>query len=232
VTASGVPEGREAGAPAAAREIIEAGRALHRARLIAGAAGNLSTRLEGDSVLITRSGTDKGRLCAEDLVRVPLSGGGGGAPQRERPGEVHGVAAAGPASSEWPFHRAIYLARPDVGGVVHTHAPALVALCERGLRIEETLPEVPLATGPITSVPRLPSGSEELAAAVGGAAGEGAGVILLRGHGAVAVGSTVREAVGRMELAELAAYTVLLSQDGVPERSDLLEDLLAEVRRG
>ncbi len=35
--------------------------------------------------------------------------------------------------------------------------------------------------------------------------------MLLRRHGAVAVGRTLREAADRMELAELSAYAVLLS---------------------
>ena len=40
-------------------------------------------------------------------------------------------------------------------------------------------------------------------------------MILLKNHGAVSVGVDLDDAVNRMELAELSAYTVLLSQDRV-----------------
>ena len=101
-----------------------------------------------------------------------------------------------------------------MGGVVHTHAPALVAAGIRDLDIAGTLPEVSLATGDIVTLPLLESGSEELGTAVGAAVERGAGVILLRRHGAIAVGADLAEAVNRMELAELAAYAALMAEEG------------------
>jgi len=195
-----------------ARRLVAAGRDLHAAGLIAGLAGNLSVRTDQDTILITPTGTHKGHLGQQEILELSLSA---------TPEEASAV------SSEFPFHRAIYLARSDVGGVVHTHAPALIAVGIRGLDIAAGLPEVTLATGDIARVPLLDSGSEALASAVGEAVSAGAGVLLLHRHGAISVGRDLDEAVHRMELAELAAYAVLLAEDGGEAVDHSRMDLLA-----
>ena len=189
--------------PPVAEDLCHAGRQLHEQGLIAGQAGNLSVRLDEDRLLITPRGRNKGRLQPQDMVTLPL----------ER--QDHGEGTE--ASTELPFHRACYLASDEVGAVVHTHAPALTAVGIRSLDVNSTLPELALAVGPIVLVDFVPSGSEQLGMATGGAVAEGAGVILLKNHGAVSVGADLDDAVNRMELAELAAYTVLLSQDRVDD---------------
>ena len=202
-----------------ARKIVAVGRRLYEAGLVGGLAGNFSARLSEESVLITPTGAHKGRLTPESILELDL----GATPDE-----------AARASTEFPFHRAAYRALNEIGGVVHTHAPALVACGLRDLEISEYLPEVSLATAAIVTVPLLDSGSEELGQAVGAAVLSGAGVVLLRNHGAVAVGETVEQAAYRMELAELAAYAVLLGVDGggavVAERVQrLLSDQLPEL---
>jgi L-fuculose-phosphate aldolase len=198
-TTSGTGASSSDEASARARDMVEAGRALHAAGLIAGLAGNLSVRVDEHTLVITPTATHKGRLEAEQMLEIPLAA----MPEQ-----------AAAASSEFPFHREAYRARADVGAVVHTHAPALIAVGVRGLDIAALLPEVTLATGAVVTVPLLESGAEALASAVGAAVAGGAGVVLLRRHGAVTVGRDLNEAVHRMELAELAAYAVLLAEDG------------------
>jgi ribulose-5-phosphate 4-epimerase/fuculose-1-phosphate aldolase len=175
--------------------VIAVGQELHEAGLVAGTAGNLSARLAADRMLITAAGSHLGRLEASSLVEVSVS---------------EGTDSPAHASSELPFHRAAYEADRGVEAVVHTHGPALVAAGLRGLDITKALPEVALGTGPMVTLPPAESGSTELARAVRDAVAAGGGVLLLRGHGAVAVGRTVRKAADRMELAELSAYAVLL----------------------
>ena len=68
--------------------------------------------------------------------------------------------------------------------------------------------------------------------AVGAAVQGGAGVVLLLRHGAVTVGRDVREATNRMELAELAAYAVLLAEDGAAAvESSRVEQLARRLAR-
>ena len=215
----------------ASTRICASGRELHRQGLIGGVAGNLSVRLEDGSILITRAGTHKGHLEPVDLVTV---------------GPAEGDPSEG-ASSELPLHRACYDADPSIGAVVHSHAPALTAVGLKDLAVPEHLPELELATGGWATIALLPSGSRELGmsvaealhppgladSATGGAARAGTGVLLLRNHGAVTVGATLDMAMHRMELAELAAYTILLSEDGIaPGVMDRVSQLVARLSHG
>src|SRR5262245_31522612 len=74
--------------------------------------GNLSILDANGDLWITPAGVDKGALTPEDIVCVHADGTLEG---RHRP------------SSEYPFHRMIYAARPDVRALVHAHPPALVS---------------------------------------------------------------------------------------------------------
>lgn len=202
-------------------ELCRTGRRLYRSGLVAGTAGNFSVRLAVDTedrrtaredeprgtggpsgsggsvLLVTPRGAHKGRLSPEDLVRLPLEGA------TER--------ALARATTELPLHRAIYRTSPSVRVVLHTHAPCLTALGLRELSLESHLPEVEAAVGRIRTIPFAPSGTDELGRAAAAAVDEGAAVLVLRRHGALAVGRDLEEAENRMELAELSARTVLLA---------------------
>ena len=106
--------------------------------------------------------------------------------------------------SERFIHAAIFAARPDVMGIVHSHSPALIPF---------TITDVPLrpvwhmssflgtGTGLYDSQ-RLSGDTDLLVKTIelGGALAESLGdkpVVLMRGHGSVTVGRTVREAVYR-----------------------------------
>lgn len=174
--------------------ICRIAKSMHDAGLIAGRAGNLSARI-GDTILITPRGARKDTLHPSDLVAVRLD-------SDETPAR---------ASTELPLHRAAYAASPDVKAVLHAHAPALIAAGLRGLDLTSRLPELTEAVGPFAAVEFAPSGSEELGRAVGAAVAGGAVIVLLYGHGVVAVGSDLDEAYDRLELAETSAYAMLLA---------------------
>lgn len=176
--------------------ICRIGKNMHGAGLIAGRAGNLSARI-ADTILITPRGTRKDTLRPTDLVAVRLDSD----------------ETSTRASTELPLHRSAYLANPDVGAVLHAHAPALIAAGLRELDLTARLPELAEAVGLFATVDFAPSGSEELGRAVGAAVADGAVIVLLYGHGVVAVGSDLDEAYDRLELAELAAHAVLMAQE-------------------
>ena len=56
---------------------------------------------------------DKGGLQRDDIVCMAGDGTNGSGSRQP--------------SSEYPFHRAIYTARPDLAAIIHAHPPALVA---------------------------------------------------------------------------------------------------------
>ncbi len=185
------------------------GERLSHAGLIAGSSGNLSARLnDHTTVYITPHASNKAFLRRSDLTRVSLDDD---EVDRER------------VSVEYPMHRACYLADDSIGAVIHTHAPALTAVGILGLDCAEVLPEIKHSFGTIGCIPYAPSGSQELANAVGNAVRQGAKLVILKRHGAVSVGADLPEACDRMELGELSAKTVLLA---VGDRGPRLADQL------
>ncbi len=71
-----------------------------------GTAGNASVRL-GDGMLITPSALPVAEMKADSMVRMDLEGK---------------VLQGGKPSSEWRFHRDIFVARPEICAVLHMHS--------------------------------------------------------------------------------------------------------------
>src|ERR1700678_4098550 len=99
-------------------EIMRTMERIYRYRMTTTSGGNLSIRAPNGDIWITPTRVDKGSLRREDIVRVCADG------------RCEGLY---PPSSELPFHKAIYQQRPDLGGIIHAHAVALVAfsVCRR-----------------------------------------------------------------------------------------------------
>jgi ribulose-5-phosphate 4-epimerase/fuculose-1-phosphate aldolase len=91
------------------------------------------------------------------------------------------------------LHQAIYKTRPDVKAVFHFHSPAVILLSVIGQSVRPMhnysaifYEGVPLYTG--TGQVESPSRAGEMAKLLGGAK-----ALMLRGHGAVVVGQSIRE---------------------------------------
>ena len=147
------------------RKICQAARQIAQAGYVAANDGNLSARCSDGGVLITPSGVYKGDLEEDMLLEVDLEG--------------RVLSGTGRPSSESPMHLALYRTRPEVGGVVHTHAPYSVFSANLGEDLTEPITaDWALLLGPVPALPWLPLGTEELAGAVARAA-EGHSAALL-----------------------------------------------------
>ena len=93
-------------------EIVRTMERIYHYRMTTTSGGNLSLREASGDIWVTPARVDKGSLRADDIVCVRADGS---------------VEGRHPPSSEFPFHRAIYEARPDIRGIVHAHSTALVA---------------------------------------------------------------------------------------------------------
>ncbi len=176
--------------------LMDAGRRLGESSLNAGTAGNLSARFADGRVVITRRRTRKSSLTIDDFVVVDPD-------YREIPAAV---------STEYRLHLAAYRADSGVTAVIHAHSPALTALGLRRSSFPPILPELEAVVGSIVINPYEPSGSQRLADDVGRAVARGAGIVILKRHGIVAVGASVAHALDRVELGENAARTILLAE--------------------
>jgi L-fuculose-phosphate aldolase len=177
--------------------LVEAGRGLHALGMMAGAAGNLSARLDAGRILITPSGAAKGRLKPADLLIIDLDG-------RLLEGE-------GRPSAETAMHTAVYKRYPAVQAVCHAHPVKAGALSAAHKPIPvDTMPEALFALGDIPCVPFIPSATPELGEAVAEALADADGCLLFN-HGAVTIGRSVDAARGKMEILEALADTAILT---------------------
>lgn len=91
--------------------LVEVSRQFYQLGWMAGTAGNLSARVEDGSFWITASGKQKGKLAADDFVRVSLMG-----ELLETPNPDN------KPSAETSIHQAIYSCFPDAKACYHVHS--------------------------------------------------------------------------------------------------------------
>lgn len=124
------------------------------------------------------------------------------------------ISGDGTAHSEFPIHTEVMAARPDVGGVVHTHPPHSVALAASGQPLRPVShaanyfvpPTVPSYTGTADLIL-----TRELGRSVALTLGDARALFLVN-HGIVAVGETLQQATVAAILLERACEQQLLTQ--------------------
>lgn len=198
--------------------IVAQVRALDAAGLNRGASGNLSVRA-GEAMLITPSGVPPAALEPVQIARMPLDAEDGTWEGPLKP------------SSEWRFHRDLLRARPELGAVVHTHAPWSTVLAVARRPIPAVHYMIAAFGGPVIRVADYACyGTAELSAAVMRAM-EGRFGCLMANHGMLTAAPTLARAVWLAHELEALAhqhYHALLIGGG----HVLGEAELSEVARG
>ncbi|HPA58394.1 MAG TPA: class II aldolase/adducin family protein [Synergistales bacterium] len=170
-------------------EIVLFGRKLLESGLVTGTGGNLSVR-SGRFAALSPSGVEYGLMKPEDVVVVDMDG-------RVKDGRLK-------PTSEMSLHLALYLSRPDIAAVVHTHSPYACVMACLGREIPVFHYLVALAGRKIPVAPYACFGTPELARSAAGSMGDGKAV-LLANHGMVSVGRSLSEAFRIAETVEFAA---------------------------
>ncbi|SDQ16314.1 L-ribulose-5-phosphate 4-epimerase [Quadrisphaera sp. DSM 44207] len=174
---------------------------LTRYQLVTWTSGNVSARVPGEDLFVIKaSGVSYAELTWEGVVVCDLDGA-----------LVDGLLAP---SSDTAAHAFVYRARPEVGGVVHTHSPYATAWAARG----EEVPCVLTAMadefgGPIPVGPFALIGDDSIGRGiVETLAGSRSPAVLMRNHGVFAIGPSARAAVKAAVMTEDVARTVHLSR--------------------
>ncbi len=158
--------------------IVAAAKRMDAAGFAPNKSGNVSARTD-DGMLITPSGLPYARMTPDDLVAMQLDGT---------------VTGNGKPSSEWPFHAAIYAARPDAQAIVHTHSPNATALASARKPIPAFHYMIAYCGGAdVRCADYATFGTPELAESVVRGL-EGRKAVLLANHGVVALGATIEGA--------------------------------------
>lgn len=192
-------------------EIIKVGRRLYQAGLAVAKSGNISARLDQENILITATGTFLGDLKAQDLVKVNLATG-------KAEGNIN-------PSSELPLHSLVYKNFP-AKVVVHAHPPLIngyFALNNslKALTFETKfyLGEVPVIEQDTPTVTKPELVVEALNCN---------NLVVLKNHGAVAIGDKFEDALSLIEALEEAVRTAAIARLFKKEPLDDLDTALKE----
>ena len=183
---------------AARNDIVEAGRRMYTRGFVCANDGNLSARLAQDIILATPSGVSKGFMTEDMLIKLDLNGN-----------ILEGTLKP---SSETRMHLAIFKRSPEVLAVCHAHPPVSSAFAAAGVALDRAfLQETAVFLGVIPVAKYALPGSEELAEGIAEFCLEYHGA-LLEHHGPVTWGSSVTQALYRMESVEYAATVAMYSK--------------------
>jgi len=211
-----VANAHPAGSDDVRHEIVSTVEELYRQDLITATGGNVSARVPGteDEIWITPSQLFKGDLRPELLVRIDLDG--------------RRLEGSRSPSSEWMMHCAVYRAKPEAAAVVHAHAPHATILANADL------PFLPVSTEAafFADLPRIPflmPGTKELADAIAAALGSG-WAVLMKNHGLMVGGRSLRRAADMVEIVDRSAQVMLGCWAVGKEPPSLPEDVVRTLR--
>ncbi len=159
--------------------------------------GNSAIRLGPNRILITPKGLDKSRLKSKDLTIIDLKG--------------KAIQGAYKPSSEIHMHLEIFKSQAKAQAIVHAHPPYATSLSLANIELDhDMLPEVVIALGQVPTVPYTTTGTIQGAKIIAPYFKKHR-VVILKRHGAVAIGSSIPEAFGHLERLEHTAKIIHLA---------------------
>jgi L-fuculose-phosphate aldolase len=186
---------RDRTADAVRAEVLAVAKAFHEKGLVVGTAGNVSGRMPGGAtVCMTPSSMPYDTMTLDDLVIVDLDG--------------NKLEGTGSPTSEKSLHLECYKRYPEVGGVIHSHAPyaSMFALVREPIpaAIEEVVTYI---GGDVPICDYRMTGTDELGAEVASHLADRSAA-LMANHGLVCIGKSPSDALHASLVVERTAQIV------------------------
>lgn len=199
------------------RDLIEYGMKILSEGLTFSSGGNLSVYLPKDQAfLITPSGMDYGKIKERDLVKLNLEG------------QI--IEGERVPSSEWQMHKEIYLKRPDINALIHTHSKYISVLSTLGLDLVAV--NYLMASAGVSRIPLAPYetfGTEDLALFAAEYLGDKSKAVILSNHGLIAGGKDLKEALEITRDLEFCAFLYITALSTGKEIQVIPEEKMNEV---
>ncbi len=192
-------------------EIVEISHLIYKKGFVSATDGNISARLPNGNILCTPTMLSKGEIKKSNIVEIDAD-----------ENLVYGIYKP---STEVKMHLFIYKQREDVNAIIHAHPPFATSFAVAGLSLENyVLPEViinigkiPLAKYATPSTDEVPKSIEPFI--------KDHDAFLLQNHGAVTIGTNLKEAFFKMEKLEHYAMIVLFARILGGERTLSTEEI-------
>lgn len=177
------------------KKLTEIGKKIVEKGLVAGPGGNISAK-DGDFVYLSPSGFFLDEIKEDQWVKVNL-----------KTGEIFGDLRP---TCEISMHLGIYIERPDIKAVIHTHPPITLGLISAGIKFKPFFPDYVAILGKeVPIIDYVVPAGEEIRKAVCNEI-KRVNVVLLKNHGVVAVGESIKESYTRSLIVEEAAKSIFV----------------------
>ena len=169
---------------------------IYRSGMTTTSGGNISIKDGNGDIWITPSAVDKGSLTEKDIVCVKKDGT---------------VIGQHKPSSEFPFHKAIFEARPELTAIIHAHPPGIVAFSiARVVPDTSIVPQARKICGEIGFAPYGCPGSEDLGKKIAKEfQNKKYKAVIMENHGVVLGGTDMMDAYQRFETLEFCCRTIV-----------------------
>ena len=176
-------------------EMITIGQLLWRKELASGLNGNISRRIDKDTILLTAHGTCLGNLGAKDILAMKLDGQ---------------LLDEGSVSTEKLLHSEIYKNFPVARAVVHSHTTYANAFFLANETFVPRIFEAKFYLGEIKGIPQTTPAVTDVVPVVEGFKKNN--IVALRNHGVVAKGDTLFDCFLLIQVLEEAVKTDAISR--------------------
>ncbi|MBN1671409.1 MAG: class II aldolase/adducin family protein [Kiritimatiellae bacterium] len=199
--------------PSVQEDLVRYGVKIAKARLVAGAGGNISAR-DGDTIWMKPSGFAMDEMAPGDLCGLDLATG-------------EQTAGTNRPTSEYNMHLGVYRVRPEVTAVFHTHSPWASGVISSGVELKAMFAEFVNDLGRTGTVPYVTPTTQRLADRMAEFVKDHDTVFMVN-HGVLAVGRNMKEAFFRCCVVEDAAKS-LVAASAVGRPKFLTDDEVAEI---
>lgn len=172
--------------------LLEVSKQMQQDGLVVGPGGNTSIKDEEDMMWISPSGIPFMEMSIEDFVPIDVATG-------------KLIDSRLMPSSEVPLHLLIYQARPDANCIIHAHPSYVISLSAVEIPIVPLFPDFVVYLGDIVpEIPYVTPCTEEMGRLVAEKMKDVPSCVL-KNHGAVTIGTSIKEAYIRMQVLESGA---------------------------
>ena len=196
--------------------IVEIGRRMYQKNFVAANDGNISCKVDEETLWTTPTGVSKGFMSEAELVKMRLDG------------TILQQGERAP-SSEVKMHLRIYQEREDAAAVCHAHPPVSTAFAIAGMALNQAIyPEALVNLGVVPCVHYEPPGSQGIPDSIAPYVRD-YNAVLLANHGSVAWGTSLMEAWYRLEAMEHYAKIIMYTQNIIGKANVLSHEQVDEV---
>lgn len=150
--------------------------------LVVASAGNVSRRIDDELIAVTPTSISYEVMTPDEVVIIELA-------------TARTIESSRAPSYEFPLHQVIYMSRPDVQAVVHTHSPFVTTLSVLRRPLPPVIDEMMMYFGgPVEVTDYAFTGTVQVGVNAVAALGDRAGVILSN-HGNVCIGRDLARAL-------------------------------------